>query len=155
MGLLLGSAGCYRNVPVELTQVAPGTSIRAHLTAVAQDRMRTEQAPGAGRVMLSGKLVRTTTDSVILGVESTVMEANVRTRTFYTDVPLLKSDVRTIELRQLDRRRTTLTVIGLGLGAIAGVLIALDYGGSSTGTVNPGPGVPETRIPLGIRIPFP
>ncbi len=133
----------------------PGTPVRAHLTAVAQDRMREAQQPGAGRAMLSGKFVRTTADSVILGLESTVMEANVRSRTFYTDVPLLRSDIRTIERRVLDRRRTTLTAVGLGIGAIAGVLIAVEYGGRSTGTVRPGPDPTDTRIPFRIRIPIP
>lgn len=147
--------GCYRNVPIELAQIEPGAAVRVHLTAVAQDRMRETQQPGAGRSMLTGRFLRTTTDSVVLGVESTVMEANVRTRTFYTDVPLLRSEIRTLERRMLDRRRTTLTALGFSVGAIAGVLIAVEYGGRSTGTVNPGPGVPETRIPFGIRFAIP
>ncbi len=150
---LLGA--CYRNVPVELSEVTPGTPVRVHLTAVAQDRMMRENPAGPRRESLSGKFVRTTADSAVIGVESTVMEANVRTRTFYTDVPLLRQDLRLVERRVLDRRRTTLTTVGLGVAAVAAVLIAVEYGGSSTGTVNPGPGVPEQRIPLGIRLRFP
>jgi hypothetical protein len=104
---------------------------------------------------VTGKFVRATADSAVIGVESTVMEANVRTRTFYSDFPMLKSDVRLIEQRVLDRRRTALTVGGLGVAAVASVILAVELGGKSTGTVNPGPGVPEQRIPLGVRFAIP
>lgn len=152
---LLVQGACYRNVPVELSQVAPGTPVRVELTAVAQDRMRQENPAGPRRESLTGKFVRQSSDSVVIGVESTVMEANVRTRTFYSDVPLLRTDVRVVQRRELDRRRTTVTVAGLSVGAIVAVWLAVEYGGSSTGTVNPGPGVPEQRIPLGIRFAIP
>ncbi|MBK8250381.1 MAG: hypothetical protein IPK85_23745 [Gemmatimonadetes bacterium] len=155
VALLFATTACYRNVPVELAQVAPGTPVKVHLTAVAQDRLRQENPAGPRRESLTGKFVRLTTDSAVIGVESTVMEANVRTRTFYSDVPLLRADLRLVERRELNRRRTALTVAGLGIGAIAAVLVAVEYGGSSTGTVNPGPGVPEQRIPLGIRLAIP
>lgn len=155
LATLVAQAACYRNVPVELSQVTPGTPVRVQLTAVAQDRMRQENPGGPRRESLTGKFVRTNGDSVVIGVESTVMEANVRTRTFYSDMPMLRSDVRVVERRELDRRRTTLTVAGLSVGAIAAVLLAVEYGGKSTGTVNPGPGVPEQRIPLGIRFAIP
>lgn len=150
-------AGCYRYVPVELPQVAPGTPVRANLTGAAMDRLRSAsgEGPVVRRATIDGRLTRTTADSVVIGVESTIMEANVRSRTFYSDMAFLKSDVRTFQLRQLDRRRTTLTAIGLGVGAVAAVLIAVEYGGSSTGSNQQGPGVPEQRFPAGIRISFP
>lgn len=151
----VSGAACYRTVPIELSQVPSGTAVRVHLTAVAQDRMRQENPSGPRRESVTGKLVRTTADSAVIGVESTVMEANVRTRTFYTDVAMLRTDVRLIEQRVLDRKRTTLTVAGLGVGAITAVILAVELGGKSTGTVNPGPGVPEQRIPLGMRFTIP
>jgi hypothetical protein len=149
------ASACYRNVPVELSQATPGMPVRVHLTAVAQDRIRQENPNGPRREMVTGKFVRATSDSAVIGVESTVMATNVRTRTFYADLPLLRSDVRVIERRELDRRRTTLTVAGLSVGAIASLLLALEYGGKSTGTTGPGGGVPEQRIPLGFRFPIP
>ena len=39
-------AGCYRYVPVELPQVAPGTPVRANLTGAAMDRLRSASGEG-------------------------------------------------------------------------------------------------------------
>lgn len=150
--------GCYRYAPVSPSEIRPGVEVRARLSAVAVDRIR--QGPEAQARMLQGfttrgRIMKMSADSVVIGVERTELEANVRARTTMTDFPLLRTDIQQFELRQLSRRRTALTAAGLGAFAIAAVVISVERGGRSTGTTPPPGGAPEQRVPLAIRFRFP
>src|SRR5262245_13158414 len=40
LAALVGSQGCYHYAPVQVAELAPGTSVRMELSAVAVDRLR-------------------------------------------------------------------------------------------------------------------
>lgn len=155
LAALAANTACYSYRTVPLTGIEAGTPVRARLTAVGVDRVQRSNAPEARLIKdfrLTGVVSRVTNDSVILGVEQSAMEANVRVRTTYTDLPLLRTELQQVELRTLNRRKSTVVGIALTAAAVVGVAIAIERGGRSTGTVPPQGGPADHVIPAWLRI---
>jgi hypothetical protein len=152
--ICLGAAGgCYRYQPVTVSELAPDMSVRMELSAVAVDRLRA--GPDSLTRLLngfnvSGTVSRLASDTLLLAVPTSYMEANVRLKTQLHNLPLLRSDVQRVQSRRLDRARTTWTGVALGVAIAASTAYVLDRGGRSTGG-NPKPGdPPEMLIPVGL-----
>lgn len=154
----LATAGCYRYTEVPVASLQPGAEVRARLTAVAVDRLR-DGGSGAGRLIedftVTGRVSRIPSDSLVLDVTVAQPDATFRGPSTLASLALARADLRSAELRRIDRGRTTLTVAAIGAAAVAFAVFAVNRGGRSLGTI-PGPGGPtETRIPLGVRLAIP
>jgi hypothetical protein len=154
LAVLLGAAGgCYRYKPVPVSALAPDMSVRLELSAVAGDRLRT--GPDSLHRLVdgfnvSGTVARLESDTLLLAVPTSYMEANVRLKTELHNLPLLRSDVQRVQSRRLDRARTTWTGVALGVLAAASAAYVLNKGGRSTGGI-PKPGdPPEILIPAAL-----
>src|SRR4051812_12235874 len=159
LAVCFGAAGgCYRYQPVEVSALAPDMSVRMELSAVAVDRLRT--GPDSLHRLIdgfnvSGTVARLESDTVLLAVPTSYMEANVRLKTEMHNLPLLRSDVQRVQSRRLDRTRTTWMSVALGVLAVSSAAYVLNKGGKSTGG-SPKPGdPPEMLVPaaLGRAIP--
>ena len=148
---LIGSQGCYHYAPVEVSDLAPGTSVRMELSAVAVDRLR--RGPDSVAKLLdgfnvSGTVSRVAGDSVLVMVPKSYMEANVRLKTEDHPVALLRSDVERVRLRRLDRAKTTWIGVAAGAVAAGAVVYVIDHGGRASGG-SPKPGdVADSRSPV-------
>ncbi len=152
------TAGCYRYVPVPVTELEPDMAVRMQLSAVAVDRLRTE-SDSLSRLLdgfnVSGTVSRLESDTVQLAVPTSYMEANVRLKTQVHPLTLVRSDVLRVESRRLDRARTTVIGVGLGVAVVASVAYVLNKGGKSTGSTPNPVDPPEMLIPasMGRAIP--
>ncbi|MCC6319056.1 MAG: hypothetical protein IT361_15355 [Gemmatimonadaceae bacterium] len=148
----LGGA-CYRYQPTTTAELQAGQSVRVDLSAVAVDRVRRGPAEEARVVQgfnVVGKVSRVTGDSLVLSVEHSTFDAGARAITLNQDVRLLQSEVQRVQLRRLDRRRTTLASVAVGAALVAATAFAIQRGGRSTGGNPYNPSPPEIRIPLGL-----
>jgi hypothetical protein len=154
----LATAGCYRYIDVPVSTLQPGADVRARLSAVAVDRLR-EGGNGVGRLIedftVSGKVSRLPSDSLVLEVPFAQADATIRGPSMLASVALARGDLRSTELRQIDRSRTTLTVVAIGVAAVAFAVFAVNRGGKSLGTIPPPGGPTETRLPFGVRLAIP
>jgi hypothetical protein len=154
LSVCLGAtAGCYRYMSVPVTALAPAMTVRMELSAVAVDRLRT--GPDSLKRLLdgfnvSGTVSRLDSDTLLLTVPTSYMEANVRLKTELHALTLLRSDVQRVQSRRLDRARTTWTGVGLGIVAAVSAAYILNRGGRSTGSL-PKPIDPaETLVPVSL-----
>jgi hypothetical protein len=134
---LFAVVGCYRYVSVPVTELTPAMAVRMQLSAVAVDRIRT----GPDSLMrlldgfnVSGIVSRLSSDTLLLAVPTSYMEANVRLKTQLHDLRLFRSDVQRVESRRLDRARTTWTSVAVGVLAAASTAYVINRGGRSTGS---------------------
>lgn len=140
LGLLLLS-GCYRYVPEPVETIAPGTAVRARVTAPEAERL----TPVLGRStrLVHGELVERSSEGLMLqvrGVGSTTGTA------LYQRVTLLPSAVQELEVRTLDRWKTA----GLAGAVVAGVAAAiLQLSSQSETSTGEGPTPEAVRLPTG------
>ncbi|MCC6931200.1 MAG: hypothetical protein IT359_19585 [Gemmatimonadaceae bacterium] len=154
---LASSAGCYSYQPIQLSEISPNTSVRVQLSGMAVEQLRNGKSNEARLLedfSVSGAVSRVTGDSVVLSVQTTQSsDAMTRPVTFYQPLPLARSDFRSVEVRKLDRKRTTITSVVLGALAVSAATYAIIHGGESSGTTPPNGGPNEARVPfLSFRI---
>jgi hypothetical protein len=108
---MLVTTGCFSYIPVRsVSDVGPGTSVRARVSPTASDRI----APLLGATearRLDGTLVTQSTDTLIVEVPIVMRDAREFGNTPNQRVSIARSDLVELEVRQLDRFRT---------GALAG-----------------------------------
>ena len=154
----LATVGCYRYTDVPVSSLHPGADVRARLTAVAVDRLR-DGGNGVGRLIedfsVTGRVSRLPSDSLVLDVAFAQPDATSRGPSMLASVALARGDLRSTELRRIDRGRTTLTVAAIGAAAVAFAVFAVNRGGRSLGTIPPPGGPTESRIPFGVRLAIP
>jgi hypothetical protein len=148
---LLSTFGCYHYAVVPPNELAPAMEVRVELSAVGVDRIR--QGPDSLAKLLngfnvSGTVSRLAGDSVLLSVPTSYMEANVRLKTQMHELALLRSELQSVRLRQLDRARTTWVGAGLGAAAALSAAYALNWGGRSKGSTTKPIDPVDTRIPV-------
>lgn len=151
LGAAASTAGCYTYRSVAVADLEPEMTVRVELTAVAVDRLR--NSPNGERRLLEGFEVGGTVasaggDSVVVSVPSnTPTDPSMRAMTFRQPVTLRRSDVERIELRTLDRRKTTWAAVTIGALSVTAAVFAIRRGGEATGST-PVPGGPnEARVP--------
>ena len=134
----------------------PGMSVRVRLSGTEVERLR---GVPQGRLLdgftVSGRVAQLGSDSVRLAVPTTVLDPAARSRTEERDLSITRAEVRDVEIRRLDRTRTTWTVAALGAATIGSIAFALQRGGRATGSVPPPVGPPEVRFPLAFRFRLP
>jgi hypothetical protein len=140
LGLLLLS-GCYRYVPEPVDSIAPGTAVRARVTAPEAERL----TPVLGRStrLIHGELVERSPDGLMLQVRGAGSTAGTA---LYQRVTLLPSAVQELEVRTLDRWKTA----GLAGAVVVGVAAAiLQLSGESETSTGEGPTPEAVRVPSG------
>lgn len=123
-------SGCFGYVPAERGTVPPGQKVRVHLTQEGLGDLA-EFAPG---LRMDGTLLRTDGDQLILRVSVVDQTVGIMTRSLGQDLTIPASRIARLEQRELDRRRTWLSV-GVGAAAVAAILTSF------------GEGVPNPELP--------
>ncbi len=154
LALALGvfaTVGCYNYQPISPSEIAPSTNVRLRLSGDAVERLRSgtnNEARLLDDFSVSGSVMRLNSDSLVLSVESShSSDAMTRPVTFFQPIALLRSDVRAADVRRLDRKRTTITVVVLSALVLGAATYAILHGGEASGST-PVPGGPnELRVP--------
>jgi hypothetical protein len=139
-------AACYSYVPVEPSALPQGTAVRARITSEQAERV--EPLVGRELRVLEGVVVGAGADSVLLEVPTA---ARVGTggslQVLHQRVAIARAGITEVELKRLNRGRTTLLVVGGG--AVVGYLL-LDALNIGPGRESPrrGDGGTDMRIPL-------
>ncbi|HEY9228643.1 MAG TPA: hypothetical protein VIP11_18455 [Gemmatimonadaceae bacterium] len=148
-------AACYSYAPIEPSAAPAGSEVRARITGAASDRVAPLLGTFDNRVLV-GNVVENTAGAMVLQVPTGAM-SNVTTSVvpLQTRVPLVPTDLVSLERRNVDVVRTSLLAGVLAAGIAAGVHIALGAGGKSEPGRGPTDPPPINRIPIRIwRVPF-
>ena len=140
--------GCYSYTPISPAAAPAGSEVRARITGAASDRVGPLLHSFDTRVLV-GNIVENNGGSMMLQVPMGAMP-NVTENVvpLQTRIPLVPSDLVSLERRTLDATRTTILLGALAAGVAAGVAVALKAGGGA----EPGKGAegppPINRIPI-------
>lgn len=155
LALAVHTAACYSYVEVPLESVAPGSEVRVGITSQATDRLR--DALAADQRALEGQVSSLDSGVLLLDVVAATRQVGFQFERLSQTVRLEREDVRYVELKRLDRKRT---YVGVGLGAVTVGAIAWKALGGKTGgdTRPPADGGtadarvvrPWFRIPIGV-----
>ena len=99
-------AGCFTYLPVEPGDVEPGLSVRARVSSAAGARI----APLLGATdarQLDGTVITRLPDTLIVEVPTVVADTREFGRTPNQRLSIARSDLVELEVRRLDRTRTT------------------------------------------------
>jgi hypothetical protein len=141
--------GCYAYLPVAPASAGaaepPGRTVRVTLTP--QGTRRAEPTLGAGVVEVEGVVARATADSLWLAVRTVATGPRDRFASSGAQVTFPRTDLASVELQELSRRRSALLAAGVAavLATIAS-MVSTSSGGSGTGDTGPSP--QPQRIPL-------
>ena len=151
--VLAFASGCYRYLDVPVSQLQPGMELRAQVSGVGVERLRSG-GEAQSRVLkdftLNATVLRAEGDSVLFSVPTSFYEGDFRANLLTQEVVLSRSELVRAETRRLDRRRTAFVAVGAGAAAIYAIL-AVNSGGGASGGIPVHGGPSETRIPLGFR----
>ena len=146
----VGLVGCYSYQPIEAAAVPVGTEVRAHITGAASDRVAPMLHSTDVR-MLVGSVTENANGTILLevpnGAMPNVTEGVVPLR---ARVPIVPSDLVTLERRKLDVGRTVILGAGIVGGVSLGVALALRSAADPQPGNLPNEPPPITRIPIGI-----
>ena len=151
-GLLLAlpiCGACYSYVPAQLSAVPDGTPVRARITS--DQAQRVEPLVGRELRVLDGVLVGSSSDSVLLEVPaaSRIGTGGV-VQVLHQRVSIPLGGITEVELKRLNRGRTTLVIAG-GTAVIGYILLdALDIGPGREGPPG-GNGGTDRRLLLLLR----
>lgn len=156
-GVVVG-AGCYRYAETDVSALAPAQSVRLDVTAQGVERLRrsgTMEPRAIDGFAVAGRVARIGGDSILLLVDRSVLGQRAQATTITHNLAVLRSEVRGVQLRQLNRRKSTWAGVALGTAVVASAVFAIQRGGRASGTgvvVTPGP---DNRIPWFMRITIP
>jgi hypothetical protein len=134
--------GCYRYAPATLDAVPQGATIRAVLSPAASAQLRERHGITGGR-HLDGTVLEDHGAAVSLWVTSAPVSREFGAGILYQQVDVLKTDILRVDLRELDRGKTTAAAIG-GVVLVAVVAREVLAGGSGESSGG-GPTPPESR----------
>lgn len=136
-------AGCHRYVPARTGSVPAGAGVRIHLSEAGARRVQELTGRESGSV--TGDLERWAEDVVVsvpLPPTTGMLDRGLRQRII---VPA--GEVVAVDVRELDRARTTM--LGVGITAGVGVAAVAAFSGVFGGGRDPEPDLPEElRVPL-------
>lgn len=147
--LAMGGLGCYRYQPATLDAVPQGATVRAVLSPAASEQLRVRHGINSGH-HLDGTILVDHGAAVSLWVASGPVSRQFGGGVLYQQVDVLKSDILRVDLRELDRGKTTFVAIS-GAAVVAVVARAVIAGGtgeSNGGTGGPPPESRRSRLPI-------
>lgn len=147
--------GCFRYVETPGERPAPGAQIRIELGEAGRERMRA--LTGRERNHLEGTLVRREASGFVISSPLPASAGAVPARGLEERFEILAEDVASVRVRELDRVRTGMLVLGLAAVAAAAVtrIFEDDPGGVEQPPAPPGPGEGMARDPRGWRLRLP
>ena len=148
---LLSATGCYHYQAYSPQEVGVGQAVRLRLTA--DEAAKYSDLRLSDPRLVEGKVVDRSATGFMLDATVGVNSAQVGTRALTQRLSIPTSGVIDVELKTLDRTKTSLVV---GSAAAVGVVALLKAGGAFGGSDTPGTDNPEARrIPiLRLRLPF-
>ena len=148
-GLMLLVAGCYGYSGATIETLSVGQPVRARISGAQAERL--EPVLGnAGRIV-EGELLEKADSSLTIAVATPISsEGSVSVSRAYQRVAIPRADLQEIEVRHLDRGRTSLAVVGAAAGVAAAFaavsqVVQLGEGG---GRPNPNRSRVPTPVPL-------
>jgi hypothetical protein len=144
--LTLPLCACYSYVPAELSALPQGAAVRARITSEQAERV--EPLVGRELRVLEGVVVGTGADTVLLEVPAAARVGSAGSvQVLHQRVAIARAGITEVELKRLNRGRTTLLIVG-GSAVVGYLLIdALDIGPGREGPRG-GNGGTDMRIPL-------
>lgn len=131
-------SGCFTYLPVvEPGQIEPGLSVRARVTPAAGARIAPLLGASDAR-QLDGTVITSSTDTLIVEVPTVMADTREFGRTPNQRVSILKSELLELEVRRIDRFRTS-AVVG-SAAIIAGTILAKSLRGDPGKEPLPGGG---------------
>ena len=139
-------AGCYTYAPVQSSTLAPGTGVRARVSASAAERVAPLLGVSDARV-LTGTLIDNQSGTLIVEVP-TLAQASIGTsgQTLNQRISITPGDLVEIESRKLDRQRTGIVVGAVAVVGISAAIAALKGGPGLDRP--PGGTSSDSRIPI-------
>ena len=136
--MLVSSAGCYYNVPVDASTSVIGQDVQVTLTAVGTETLTGKIGPYVREI--DGRLVSFDSSSVTVAVASTTSTDGLSQDWKGEEVQVPQHVVRSLTVKAFSKQRTTSAI----LAGIAGALVLRGVlGGTSfVGSGNPTGGVP-------------
>jgi hypothetical protein len=142
--------GCYSYTPIEAAAAPAGSEVRARITGAASDRVAPLLGTFDNRVLV-GSVVENNAGAILLEVPTGAMP-NVTTSLvqLQTRVPIVPTDLVSLERRKLDVTRTAMLAGAIAAGVAVGVTAALHAGGEGDAGKSPADPPPINRIPIPI-----
>lgn len=131
---LLSMNGCYAFIPTTSPTLAEQTPVSVRLTLGGTVAL--QPTLGAGVNEIDGTVLRSTTDSLVLSVESMYTTGRQKFESSGTTAAIPRPYLESVNVRTFSRKRTTLTIIGALVLAIAGASAV----GAGNASGNPGGG---------------
>ena len=138
--ILCAVCGCYESVPVQLSQVQPGTKLRITLTDAGTDSLARYLGPGVETV--NGKLINTSDSRLSLGVTSVAMRSGQDQFWKGETVAIPRSALATVQERKINKPKSLL-LGGLLIAALASLKLSGVVGGNGSGSGVGGPPPPR------------
>jgi hypothetical protein len=139
-------AGCYTYAPVQSSTLAPGTGVRARVSATAAERVAPLLGVSDARV-LTGTLIDNQSGTLIVEVPALAQAAiGTSGQTLNQRISITPGDLVEIESRKLDRQRTAL-LVGAAVIVGASATVAALKGGPGLDRP-PGGSSTDSRIPV-------
>lgn len=138
-------SGCFSYVPTQLGAVQEGAVVRVHLSPAAQVQL-TQRVGRRIEDSLDGTLTGRQPSQLMLKVPIAAQQEGFFRGEIAQDIQIAEPDVLGIDVRRFSHAKTALLVGGAAAGA--GALIAFIVSNSKGGSVGPGGGIEEIRIPL-------
>jgi len=147
--LLPFAGGCFTFTPIETGDIQPGMSVRARISPGAAERIAPLLGVSDARIV-TGKLVAITSDTLIVEAQAAAApDATAVGEILHQRVSISRGDLRGLESRTLDRKRTGL-VAGAGAAIIVVMLLKVLHGDPAMSSLPGGPGT-EDLIPALLR----
>ena len=151
LALAIGGVGCYRYVPADGTQLTAGHDVRVRINEAESNRFATV-LPDDTR-LVEGRVIRDSADTLLLEVPVSSNVLGSRIETLNQRLDFSRAGIVDIELRELDRTKTTIVIAGaggIGLFLLGKGLSGAFRGGDDNGNM---PGE-EIVVPVFLRIRF-
>ncbi len=116
--LIASLGGCYTYTVVPVEQVPIGADVRARISGAEADRLTQELGSEQDRVV-AGELAEKQESDILLSVPRSVQHSSGPNTTVYQRVTIQKSSLFDVEVRRLDKWKTT------GLLAVAAALVSV------------------------------
>jgi hypothetical protein len=146
--LALAPAGCYAHRPVEFSAAPSGEVVRVHLTDAGVRHM--EETFGVRQRQIQGEILTAAQDHLLLAFTPPPPPGTRGAPTTRREFRVAPGQISEVEVRELDRKRTTALFVGGGLVLSLGfyLVTVADSGGPLQG-----PGGPGDFLRVPIRIP--
>ena len=146
--LCLVAGGCYSYVAAPSTGARIGEQVRVRVSGAQADRL--EQVLGVNDRNIEGELLEQADGSVVLGVALPVPgQSGTTLERAQQRITIDRAELQDIELRRLDKLRTTL-LVGGAVAAVAA--IAATTGSSLLGGSGASGSPNENRAPRGLTL---